>query len=95
MWSLLICFVGFNKYYPPDYDPDKHASLNAYRGARLVLLRFVVGVLMTLLQASMPSGTGLGNLTRVSSSHALSFRTISGGTCTVICLIQRLTLTFP
>ncbi|KAG0708075.1 DUF572-domain-containing protein [Suillus ampliporus] len=23
---------GFNKYYPPDYDPDKHKSLNAYRG---------------------------------------------------------------
>ncbi|KAG1735791.1 DUF572-domain-containing protein [Suillus lakei] len=23
---------GFNKYYPPDYDPDKHQSLNAYRG---------------------------------------------------------------
>ncbi|GJE85587.1 DUF572-domain-containing protein [Phanerochaete sordida] len=23
---------GFNKYYPPDYDPDKHTSLNAYRG---------------------------------------------------------------
>ncbi|EIN05021.1 DUF572-domain-containing protein [Punctularia strigosozonata HHB-11173 SS5] len=23
---------GFNKYYPPDYDPQKHSSLNAYRG---------------------------------------------------------------
>ncbi|KZS92371.1 DUF572-domain-containing protein [Sistotremastrum niveocremeum HHB9708] len=23
---------GFNKYYPPDYDPDKHTSLNSYRG---------------------------------------------------------------
>ncbi|KAI1797467.1 CWC16 protein [Ganoderma leucocontextum] len=23
---------GFNKYYPPDYDPEKHSSLNAYRG---------------------------------------------------------------
>ncbi|KAJ3538839.1 hypothetical protein NM688_g6458 [Phlebia brevispora] len=23
---------GFNKYYPPDYDPEKHKSLNAYRG---------------------------------------------------------------
>ncbi|EJD06619.1 DUF572-domain-containing protein [Fomitiporia mediterranea MF3/22] len=23
---------GFNKYYPPDYDPSKHTSLNAYRG---------------------------------------------------------------
>ncbi|KAG1725368.1 DUF572-domain-containing protein [Suillus paluster] len=23
---------GFNKYYPPDYEPDKHKSLNAYRG---------------------------------------------------------------
>ncbi|BGP42520.1 Protein saf4 [Rhodotorula kratochvilovae] len=23
---------GFNKYYPPDYDPDKHTSLNAYHG---------------------------------------------------------------
>ncbi|EKM57829.1 uncharacterized protein PHACADRAFT_206701 [Phanerochaete carnosa HHB-10118-sp] len=26
-----IC-LGFNKYYPPDYDPEKHKSLNAYRG---------------------------------------------------------------
>ena len=25
-------YQGFNKYYPPDYDPDKHKSLNAYRG---------------------------------------------------------------
>ncbi|KII84440.1 hypothetical protein PLICRDRAFT_701980 [Plicaturopsis crispa FD-325 SS-3] len=23
---------GFNKYYPPDYDDEKHKSLNAYRG---------------------------------------------------------------
>ncbi|KAI6099833.1 DUF572-domain-containing protein [Pisolithus sp. B1] len=23
---------GFNKYYPPDYDGEKHKSLNAYRG---------------------------------------------------------------
>lgn len=23
---------GFNKYYPPDFDPDKHKSLNSYRG---------------------------------------------------------------
>ncbi|KZT56939.1 DUF572-domain-containing protein [Calocera cornea HHB12733] len=23
---------GFNKYYPPDYDPEKHKSLNSYRG---------------------------------------------------------------
>ncbi|KIP11061.1 hypothetical protein PHLGIDRAFT_28178 [Phlebiopsis gigantea 11061_1 CR5-6] len=23
---------GFNKYYPPDYDPEKHQSLNSYRG---------------------------------------------------------------
>jgi len=23
---------GFNKYYPPDFDPSKHSSLNAYRG---------------------------------------------------------------
>ncbi|KLO10245.1 DUF572-domain-containing protein [Schizopora paradoxa] len=23
---------GFNKYYPPDYDPQQHNSLNAYRG---------------------------------------------------------------
>jgi len=23
---------GFNKYYPPDFDPDKHKSLNAYQG---------------------------------------------------------------
>jgi coiled-coil domain-containing protein 130 len=23
---------GFNKYYPPDYEPDKHKSLNAYHG---------------------------------------------------------------
>ncbi|GAA5989814.1 hypothetical protein JCM11641_003376 [Rhodosporidiobolus odoratus] len=23
---------GFNKYYPPDYDPEKYTSLNAYRG---------------------------------------------------------------
>ncbi|EPS97243.1 hypothetical protein FOMPIDRAFT_1061886 [Fomitopsis schrenkii] len=23
---------GFNKYYPPDYDGEKHGSLNAYRG---------------------------------------------------------------
>ncbi|TDL25514.1 DUF572-domain-containing protein [Rickenella mellea] len=23
---------GFNKYYPPDYDPNQHTSLNAYRG---------------------------------------------------------------
>ncbi|GAA99955.1 uncharacterized protein L969DRAFT_90041 [Mixia osmundae IAM 14324] len=23
---------GFNKYYPPDYDPSKSASLNAYHG---------------------------------------------------------------
>lgn len=23
---------GSNKYYPPDYDPSKHASLNAYHG---------------------------------------------------------------
>ncbi|KAH7106490.1 CWC16 protein [Auriculariales sp. MPI-PUGE-AT-0066] len=23
---------GFNKYYPPDYDPAKHSSLNSYRG---------------------------------------------------------------
>lgn len=23
---------GFNKYYPPDYDPDNHKSLNSYRG---------------------------------------------------------------
>ncbi|GAA6036438.1 hypothetical protein JCM8097_003507 [Rhodosporidiobolus ruineniae] len=23
---------GFNKYYPPDYDPDKHSSLNSYHG---------------------------------------------------------------
>ncbi|KAI5117156.1 hypothetical protein M0805_009498 [Coniferiporia weirii] len=23
---------GFNKYYPPDYDPQAHSSLNAYRG---------------------------------------------------------------
>ncbi|EPQ54306.1 DUF572-domain-containing protein [Gloeophyllum trabeum ATCC 11539] len=23
---------GFNKYYPPDFDPDKHGSLNSYRG---------------------------------------------------------------
>ncbi|KAI0028963.1 CWC16 protein [Vararia minispora EC-137] len=24
--------LGFNKYYPPDYDGEKHKSLNAYRG---------------------------------------------------------------
>ncbi|KAL7279374.1 hypothetical protein ACG7TL_007215 [Trametes sanguinea] len=23
---------GFNKYYPPDFDPQKHGSLNSYRG---------------------------------------------------------------
>ncbi|KAH8928635.1 DUF572-domain-containing protein [Atractiella rhizophila] len=23
---------GFNKYYPPDYDPSKNSSLNSYRG---------------------------------------------------------------
>ncbi|KAK1233128.1 Protein saf4 [Marasmius sp. AFHP31] len=23
---------GFNKYYPPDYDGEKHGSLNSYRG---------------------------------------------------------------
>ncbi|EUC64957.1 nuclear mRNA splicing, via spliceosome-like protein, putative [Rhizoctonia solani AG-3 Rhs1AP] len=23
---------GFNKYYPPDYDGEKHKSLNGYRG---------------------------------------------------------------
>jgi len=23
---------GFNKYYPPDFDPDKHKSLNSYQG---------------------------------------------------------------
>ncbi|EJU04850.1 DUF572-domain-containing protein, partial [Dacryopinax primogenitus] len=23
---------GFNKYYPPDYDPEKHKNLNAYHG---------------------------------------------------------------
>ncbi|GAA5841380.1 hypothetical protein JCM11251_006169 [Rhodosporidiobolus azoricus] len=23
---------GFNKYYPPDYDPEKHTSLNSYHG---------------------------------------------------------------
>ncbi|KAI0648879.1 DUF572-domain-containing protein [Trametes meyenii] len=23
---------GFNKYYPPDFDPEKHGSLNSYRG---------------------------------------------------------------
>ncbi|KWU42704.1 DUF572-domain-containing protein, partial [Rhodotorula sp. JG-1b] len=23
---------GFNKYYPPDYEPDKHKSLNSYHG---------------------------------------------------------------
>ncbi|KAI0329248.1 DUF572-domain-containing protein [Cubamyces sp. BRFM 1775] len=23
---------GFNKYYPPDFDPQKHGSLNAYQG---------------------------------------------------------------
>ncbi|ORY86687.1 CWC16 protein [Leucosporidium creatinivorum] len=23
---------GFNKYHPPDYDPAKHSSLNAYHG---------------------------------------------------------------
>ncbi|GAA5865344.1 hypothetical protein JCM8547_005061 [Rhodosporidiobolus lusitaniae] len=23
---------GFNKYYPPDYDPEKHSSLNSYHG---------------------------------------------------------------
>lgn len=23
---------GFNKYYPPDYDPNKHSSLNSYQG---------------------------------------------------------------
>ncbi|KAF7424342.1 hypothetical protein PC9H_009649 [Pleurotus ostreatus] len=23
---------GFNKYYPPDYDGEKHKSLNSYRG---------------------------------------------------------------
>lgn len=23
---------GFNRYYPPDYDPQKHSSLNAYHG---------------------------------------------------------------
>ncbi|THH00090.1 hypothetical protein EW026_g2396 [Hermanssonia centrifuga] len=25
---------GFNKYYPPDYDGEKHGSLNSYRGDR-------------------------------------------------------------
>ena len=30
--KFLRCLTGFNKYYPPDYDPDKHSSLNAYRG---------------------------------------------------------------
>jgi hypothetical protein len=24
--------LGFNKYYPPDYDDAKHKSLNSYRG---------------------------------------------------------------
>ncbi|THV08688.1 DUF572-domain-containing protein [Dendrothele bispora CBS 962.96] len=24
--------TGFNKYYPPDYDGEKHGSLNSYRG---------------------------------------------------------------
>lgn len=23
---------GFNKYYPPDFDPNKHSSLNSYQG---------------------------------------------------------------
>ncbi|TNY17695.1 CWC16 protein [Rhodotorula diobovata] len=23
---------GFNRYYPPDYDPDKHSTLNSYHG---------------------------------------------------------------
>lgn len=23
---------GFNKYYPPDFDPEKHKSLNSYQG---------------------------------------------------------------
>ena len=29
---------GFNKYYPPDYDDEKHKSLNAYRGMSVVLV---------------------------------------------------------
>lgn len=40
--------IGFNKYYPPDYDPNKHSSLNAYRGTHAALLRhvFVLNILV-------------------------------------------------
>jgi hypothetical protein len=29
----LIAELGFNKWHPPDYNPEEHGSLNAYRGA--------------------------------------------------------------
>ncbi|KAL0954743.1 hypothetical protein HGRIS_003695 [Hohenbuehelia grisea] len=32
LFILLTHSAGFNKYYPPDYEPDKHKSLNSYRG---------------------------------------------------------------
>ncbi|EJD49676.1 DUF572-domain-containing protein, partial [Auricularia subglabra TFB-10046 SS5] len=30
---------GFNKYYPPDYDGEKHGSLNSYRGKHALGVR--------------------------------------------------------
>lgn len=56
--------LGFNKYYPPDYDGEKHKSLNAYRGKRehscLCARTYVV-------QGNMPLETEHGRLIRAFS----------------------------
>ena len=39
--------LGFNKYYPPDYDGEKHGSLNSYRGDLLCICERLSLTLLT------------------------------------------------
>ena len=79
IWGSDI-FIGFNKYYPPDYDGDKHGSLNSYRGIFHSSCTAVSeSGRFPFLQASMLLVTGRVRSTKVSSLQDLSFHSISGG----------------
>lgn len=62
---------GTNKYYPPDFDPSKHRSLNAYHGVHalrergrkadkgIIIIRFEMPYNAWCLSCKKPIGMGV------------------------------------
>jgi hypothetical protein len=69
----------FPQYYPPDYDPDKHGSINSYRGKHALGDRCVSPSGSQCFSTKPPPRTEPARSTKASSSCASSYRITSGG----------------